>query len=212
VDPTFPRQSTHRWRWGCQPYAPSALFPSERFLVFLSEAEPTPRPQWGWKNEVFKKKSCDLIGNRLCGLVVRVPGYRSRDPGSIPGATRFSDKQWVWNGVYLASWVQFRSYLEVAAPAQKSENTAVGDPQLWLRDTHLPAKVGTNFADKRRSLGRYSSPADSGHWVCLLWPHRESSPRPFGITNMRLHGGMQLCHRREKKVYPLPKDYAAYIQ
>jgi hypothetical protein len=27
-----------------------------------------------------------------CGLVVRVPGYRSRDPGLIPGATRFSEK------------------------------------------------------------------------------------------------------------------------
>jgi hypothetical protein len=35
------------------------------------------------------------------GLVVRVPGYRSRGPGSIPGATRFSDKWWVWNGVHL---------------------------------------------------------------------------------------------------------------
>jgi hypothetical protein len=29
---------------------------------------------------------------RLCGLVVTVPGYRSRGPGSIPGATRFSEK------------------------------------------------------------------------------------------------------------------------
>jgi hypothetical protein len=28
----------------------------------------------------------------LCGLVVRVPGYRSRDPGSILGATGFSEK------------------------------------------------------------------------------------------------------------------------
>jgi hypothetical protein len=28
---------------------------------------------------------------RLCGLVVRVPGYRSSGPGSIPGATRFSE-------------------------------------------------------------------------------------------------------------------------
>jgi hypothetical protein len=27
--------------------------------------------------------------DRLCGLVVRVPGYRSKGPGSIPGATRF---------------------------------------------------------------------------------------------------------------------------
>jgi hypothetical protein len=30
--------------------------------------------------------------DRLCGLVVRVRGYRSRGPGSIPGATRFSEK------------------------------------------------------------------------------------------------------------------------
>jgi hypothetical protein len=28
----------------------------------------------------------------LCGLVVRVPGYRSRGPGSIPGGTKFSEK------------------------------------------------------------------------------------------------------------------------
>jgi hypothetical protein len=27
-----------------------------------------------------------------CGPVARVPGYRSRDPDSIPGATRFSEK------------------------------------------------------------------------------------------------------------------------
>jgi hypothetical protein len=28
--------------------------------------------------------------DRLCGLVVRVLGYRSGSPGSIPGTTRFS--------------------------------------------------------------------------------------------------------------------------
>jgi hypothetical protein len=48
---------------------------------------------------------------RLCGLVVRVPAYRSRRPGSIAGAARFSEKQSVWNGVHSASWVQLRSYL-----------------------------------------------------------------------------------------------------
>jgi hypothetical protein len=30
--------------------------------------------------------------DRIYGLVVRVPGYRSRGPGSIPGANRFSEK------------------------------------------------------------------------------------------------------------------------
>jgi hypothetical protein len=39
----------------------------------------------------------------LCGLVVGVPGYRSRGPGLIPGATRFSEKYWVWNGDHSAS-------------------------------------------------------------------------------------------------------------
>jgi hypothetical protein len=31
-----------------------------------------------------------VIYDRLCGLVVRVLGYRSGGPGSIPGTTRFS--------------------------------------------------------------------------------------------------------------------------
>jgi hypothetical protein len=61
----------------------------------------------------------DLILNlygppdRLCGLMVR-----SRGPGWIPGATRFSEKQWVWNRVHSALWVQLRGYLEekVTAP------------------------------------------------------------------------------------------------
>jgi hypothetical protein len=26
-DPTLPRQSAHRWRWGCQPYAQAAFYP-----------------------------------------------------------------------------------------------------------------------------------------------------------------------------------------
>jgi hypothetical protein len=32
------------------------------------------------------------VSDRLCGLVFRVPGYRTRGPDPIPGATRISDK------------------------------------------------------------------------------------------------------------------------
>jgi hypothetical protein len=32
----FSRPSAHRWRWGCQPYAPAALYPTGRFLVLIS--------------------------------------------------------------------------------------------------------------------------------------------------------------------------------
>jgi hypothetical protein len=41
--PTFSRQSAHRWRWGCQPYAPAALYPQEdSWYSFLLQAESTP--------------------------------------------------------------------------------------------------------------------------------------------------------------------------
>jgi hypothetical protein len=34
--PTFSRQSAQRWWWGCQPYAPTGLYPPGKFLVLIS--------------------------------------------------------------------------------------------------------------------------------------------------------------------------------
>jgi hypothetical protein len=43
-------------------------------------------------SHLTQRKAAFLTGYSLCGLVVRVPGYRSRGPGSIPGAAKLSEK------------------------------------------------------------------------------------------------------------------------
>jgi hypothetical protein len=108
--------------------------------------------------------------DRLCGLVVRVPGYRSRGPGSIPSATRFSEKQWVWNGVHSASWVQFRSYLK--EKKQSKSRISIIRPQWSAALTtrhHLSAEVGTNsLTSGGRSVGIVCSRTKAPEFVCLL--------------------------------------------
>jgi hypothetical protein len=54
--------------------------------------EGSPSTLWVANFSHMKYTSQLCTDGCLCGLVVRVPGYRSRGPGLTPRATRFSEK------------------------------------------------------------------------------------------------------------------------
>jgi hypothetical protein len=145
--------------------------------------------------------------DRLCGLVVRVSGYRSRGPGFDSRSFQIFWEAAVWNGIHSASWGQLRSYLEeiVAAPVKKTETN---DRGILCADHATPSirKSWHYFPNKRRSLGRHSSIADQCHGVFLflfpnssetsrkarhcetIWRHRDS----VGLTRLLLQDKRQL--------------------
>jgi hypothetical protein len=58
----------------------------------------------------------EQTADRLCGLVVTVPGYRSRDPGSIPGTTKKKVVCLEWAPLSLVSTTEELLDRKVAAP------------------------------------------------------------------------------------------------
>jgi hypothetical protein len=87
--------------------------------------------------------------DRLCGLVVRVLGCRSRGPGSIPGTTRKESVGLERGALSLVSTTE-------ELHDRKSENTAVG---IRLSD-HVAPSIRKNLA--------ITSPTSGGRSVCVV--------------------------------------------
>jgi hypothetical protein len=107
--------------------------------------------------------------DRLCGLMVRVLGYRSGGPGSIPGTTR---KQSSGSGT---GSTQPREYSWGATWKKSSgsslENREYGrrDPSRWARGTLYPQKLAiTSPTSGGRSVGIVRSRAQTMEFVCCL--------------------------------------------
>jgi hypothetical protein len=71
-------------------------------------------------------KLLNNCSDRVCGLVVRVLGYRSGGPGSIPGTTIKKVVGLEQGPLSLVSSTEELRDRKVAGPVYKTENTTVG--------------------------------------------------------------------------------------
>jgi hypothetical protein len=98
--------------------------------------------------------------------MVRVPGYRSRSPGSIPGSTRFF---WQVVGLERGPLSLVSAIEELLERKSSGFGLESRDPSRWPRGTLYPQKLALTLSTSGgRSLVRYSSFADSDHGAeCL---------------------------------------------
>jgi hypothetical protein len=100
--------------------------------------------------------------------VVRVPGYRSEGPGFDSRTLQEKKVVGLERGpLSLVSTIEEVLGRNSSGFGLESREYSRKDSPRWPRGTLYPQKAATNFVDKRRSLGQYSSLADWGHGVFL---------------------------------------------
>jgi hypothetical protein len=141
-----------------------AVLTEEKLDKTVTRLEHSPHKSLTWlKCYVYHHIKLD----RLCGLVVRVSGYRSRGPGFD---SRPYQIFWEVGGLERGPLSLVRTIEELIEWKSSSCGLENQDSRPWefvvLTTQHsLPANVGTNFTNKQWLLGQYSSLVDYGHRV-----------------------------------------------
>jgi hypothetical protein len=122
------------------------------------------------------------VYDRLCGLVVRVLGYRCRGPSSISGATRLSDS--------LVSAIE--ELLGRKSSGSGLENREYGsrDPSHWPCGTLYPQKLALTWPTSGgRSVGRVRS---------------RTQAKEFSFyCSFYMSVGLFIRQRQEQSAYPI---------
>jgi hypothetical protein len=111
--------------------------------------------------------------NRLCGLVVRVSGYRSRGPGSISGEIVGLE----WGPLSLVNTVEEQLGRKSSGSGLKIREYDRRDPSHWPRGTFYPQKLALTSPTRGGcSVGIVSSrtKATEFSFSLVLWLYKKT--------------------------------------
>jgi hypothetical protein len=109
-----------------------------------------------WKHKQLMSTSSEQNADRLCGLVLWVPDYRSRGPGSIPGATQiFWEVVGLERGpLSLVSTIEELLRRKSSGSGLENRDYDSRDPSCWPCVTLYPQKLALiSLTSGGRSVG-----------------------------------------------------------